>query len=180
MRAESGRRIAALAIMAVAASGASRPHILPQPRADLRTIAAITAGRDNVDRVRALYGPAAYTAATGVQSLCYHVEQDGSYLSVSTFERENRVRTIVLTTLQDVTPGCRDARLAGRHLTAAGGVALGDSIAKVIQALGRPAHRATMPMGDRALEVLDYPVPGGTATCQFEHGRLIIVGVELE
>jgi hypothetical protein len=37
-----------------------------------------------------------------------------------------------------------------------------------------------MRIGGHDLLVLDYPVSGGRATCQFEHNKLVTIGVELD
>jgi hypothetical protein len=115
-----------------------------------------------------------------VQSLCYYVEQDHSYLSVSTFERESRIRSVSLTTFADVSPGCRDARIGGRHLSASGGVALGDPMAKVVGALGRPVETRKLRIGGRDLVQTDYRMTGGNATCMFEQDKLVLISVQLE
>src|SRR5215472_6673141 len=62
------------------------------------TIAAVTAGVDDLDKVRSLYGNGAETSVQDIRGLCYYVEQDRAYLSVSSFEHENRVRSVTLTT----------------------------------------------------------------------------------
>jgi hypothetical protein len=144
------------------------------------TIAAITVGQDRLDRPRSLYGPGAQTTVADVQSLCYYVEQDHSYLSVSTFERESRVRSISLTTFANAAPGCRDAIVKGRHLTASGGVALGDPMAKVMGALGRPAETQKLRIGEHDLVQTDYRVAGGRTTCMFEEDKLVLISVELD
>ncbi len=152
----------------------------PQPQGFGRVIAAITVGQDRLAKVRSLYGPGALTTVGDVQSLCYYVEQDQAYLSVSTFERESRVRSVTLTTFANVTPGCRDARISGKHITASRGIALGDPMAKVIDALGQPSDTGKLPIGGHDLLYADYAIPGGRATCQFEHDKLILISVELD
>ena len=156
------------------------PVASQQPKEFGKTIAAITVGQDRLDRVRSLYGAGAQTAVAAVQSLCYYIEQDQSYLSVSTFERDSRVRSVSLTTFTNVTPGCRDARIKGKHLVAVRGVALGDPMAKVVGALGKPTETGKLPMGEHELTYADYPIVGGRATCQFEHDKLVMIGVELD
>jgi hypothetical protein len=130
--------------------------------------------------VRSLYGPGAQTTVGDVQSLCYYVAQDHSYLSVSTFERESLIRSVSLTTFADVSPGCRDARIEGRHLTASGGVALGDLMIKVVGALGQPLETRKLRIGGRDLVQTDYRVARGNVTCMFEQDKLVLIGVELE
>ena len=80
------------------------------------TIAALTAGVDSLDKARSLYGKGAETTVQGIRSLCYYVEQDRGYLSVASFERENRIRSITLTTFANVAPGCQSARIVGKPL----------------------------------------------------------------
>src|SRR5215472_1069829 len=67
-------------------------------------VAGVSAGVDTFDEVRLLYGKGAETTVQDIHSLCYYVEQDRSYLSVSSFERENRIRSIALTTFADIAP----------------------------------------------------------------------------
>jgi hypothetical protein len=168
-----------VSIMAVLICG-SLVVAAPQPRGFGRTIAAITVGQDRLANVRSLYGPGALATVGDVQSLCYYVEQDQAYFSVSTFEGESRVRSIALTTFTNVTPSCRNARITGKHLTASHGIALGDSIAKVLDALGQPTERGKVPIGERNVSYANYAVPGGRATCWFEHDRLILISIELD
>jgi len=167
------------AVMAAGIAGSSAA-VSSQPRTFGRTIAGITVGRDRLDRVRALYGPGAQTTVTDVQSLCYYVKRDHSYLSVSTFERESRIRSVSLTTFANVAPGCQDATIEGRHLTASAGVALGDPMARVLSALGRPAETGKLRIGADDVVQADYRVAGGKATCMFEHDRLVLIAVELD
>ena len=101
------------------------------------TIAAVTAGVDDLDKVRSLYGNGAETSVQDIRGLCYYVEQDRAYLSVSSFEHENRVQSVTLTTFADVAPRCRAATITGKHLTALHGIGLGDSMAEV-QIKSRP------------------------------------------
>lgn len=143
-------------------------------------IGAIHVGSDRIDKVTSLYGPGAPASGGGVQSLCYFVEQDGTYLSVSTFEGNRRIQNVVLTRLDAVPPGCRSARIAGRHLTALGGIAIGDSENAVRRALGTPAKSGTVRVGDHDVKYDDYDIPRGRATCQFDAGKLILVGLELQ
>lgn len=152
----------------------------PEPQVFGRTIAGITAGQDRLATVRSLYGPGALSTVGDVQALCYFVEQDQAYLSVSTFERDTRVRSITLTTFPDVTPGCRESKITGKHLTASSGVGLGDAMGKVIRAFGPPSQTGKLPITGHDLSYADYRIAGGRATCQFEHDRLVMVGVELE
>jgi hypothetical protein len=114
-----------------------RPLILgaEQDTALKPTIAAVTAGVDELDKVRSLYGNGAETTVQDIRGLCYYVEQDRAYLSVSSFEHQNRIRSVTLTTFADVTPACRAARITGKHLTALHGIGLGDSMAEVKNAL---------------------------------------------
>ena len=181
LRVGGGSRLAGLIVTTLAVGVcALSPLASPQSREFGRTIAAITVGQDRLDRVRSLYGSGAQTTVTGVQSLCYYVEQDQSYLSVSTFERESRVRSVMLTTFTYATPGCQDARITARHLTASRGIALGDPMSKIIDALGQPAETGTVRIGEHDLLVLDYLVSGGRVTCQFEHNKLVTIGVEFD
>jgi hypothetical protein len=145
-----------------------------------RTVASITVGQDNLDRVRSLYGSGAETTVDGVRSLCYHFAQNQAYLSVSTFERQVRVRSITLTTIADVTPGCRDANVSGKHLTGPGGIQLGDTMQTVTAAIGRPSKTGKLHMGSHELQYADYAIVGGHATCQFESDKLILIGVALD
>jgi hypothetical protein len=174
-------RFAALIVAVVSVAIGGLPAVATsQSRQFGGTIAAITVGKDRLNRVRSLYGPGAQTTVADVQSLCYYVEQDHSYLSVSTFERESRVRSISLTTFANATVGCRDARIEGRHLTASGGVALGDPMAKVVASLGRPAEIRKLRIGEQDLVQTDYRVAGGRATCMFEQDKLVLISVELD
>lgn len=177
-------RVARFSILIIAlvlvGIGGSPALVFSQSRQFDGTIAAITVGRDRLDRARSLYGSGAPATVGGVQSLCYYVEQDHSYLSISTFERESRIRSISLTTFADVSPGCRDTRIGGRHLTASGGVALGDPMAKVVGALGRPMETRKIRIGGRDLVQLDYRLASGNGTCLFEQDKLVLISVELE
>lgn len=153
--------------------------VLAQVTAIKPVIGAIEAGSDRLDKVTSLYGPGAPSSGGGVQSLCYFVEQDGAYLSVSTFEGDRRIQSIVLTRLAAVPPGCRNARITGRHLTALGGIAVGDPESSVRRVLGAPSKSGTVRIGDHDVKYDDYEIPRGRATCQFDAGKLILVGVEL-
>lgn len=170
--AAAGALLLLLALLPVAATA--------QTQGFGRIVAGITVGQDRLAKVQSLYGPGALTKVGDVRSLCYYVEQNHSYLSVSTFERETRVRSVALTTFTNVAPGCRDARITGKHLTASHGVALGDSKATVIHALGVPSQTGKVPLNGRDLSYANYTIPGGKATCYFEHGKLILIGLELD
>ena len=144
------------------------------------TIAGITAGQDDLDKVRALYGAGAPTKTSDVQSLCYHFEADQAYLSVSTFAGQSRVRSITITTFAAVPPGCQDARVPGQHLTGPSGVHLGDGMQTVLAALGQPADRGQIQIDHRTIEYVSYTLSRGTGTCQFEGGKLILAGLQLQ
>jgi hypothetical protein len=77
-------------------------------------VAELTTGVDSLEKARSLYGNGAETTVQDIHSWCYYVEQDRGYLSVSSFEHENRIRSIALTTFTDVAPGCQRARIVGR------------------------------------------------------------------
>ena len=124
-------------------------------------IAALTAAIDSLDKASSLYGRGAETTIQDIRSLCYYVEQDRSYLSVASFEHENRIRSIALTTFANVAPGCQSARIVGRHLTALGGISLGDSTSKITGALGSPVGQGKVQMGNHELFHIDYRVAGG-------------------
>lgn len=143
------------------------------------TIAAVTAGVDTLDKVRAIYGKGAETDLQNIRSLCYYVEQDRAYLSVSSFEHENRIRNITLTTFADVAPGCQASRIIGKHLTAVRGVSLHDSIAKVRSLLGTPSGQGKMQMANHELTYTDYGATGGQLTCQYEKDELVLIAVEV-
>jgi hypothetical protein len=151
-----------------------------QPQRFGRTVAGITVGQDNVAKVRSLYGPGAENTTDHILTLCYHFVEDDAYLSVSTFEQQNRVRSITLTTLADVTPGCHDASVKGKSPSGPSSVRLGDSMQKVIAAIGKPLNTGKLQAGDRELEYADYAIAGGHATCQFKGGKLIIISIELD
>jgi len=142
------------------------------------TIAAVTAGVDDLDKVRSLYGNGAETSVQDIRGLCYYVEQDRAYLSVSSFEHENRVRSVTLTTFADIAPRCRAATITGKHLTALHGIGLGDSMAKVQSALGAPSGGGKMQMANHELVYADYSVAGGQLTCQYEREHLVLIAVE--
>jgi hypothetical protein len=181
MKSGTVSRFSALIVAMMSVSiGGSPALVSSQSRQFGGTIAAITIGQDRLDRARSLYGPGAQTTVADVQSLCYYVEQDHSYLSVSTFEHESRVRSVSLTTFANATPGCQEARIEGRHLTASTGVALGDPMAKVVGALGRPAETRKLRIGDHDLVQTDYGVAGGRATCMFEEDKLVLISVDLD
>ena len=135
-------------------------------------------GIDTLDKVRSLYGNGAATNVQDIRSLCYYVEQDRAYLSVSSFEHETRIRSIALTTFQDVAPGCQGARIAGKHLTAMAGISLGDSTAKVSSILGAPSGRGKAQMANHELVYTDYSLVGGQLTCQYEEDKLVLIAVE--
>jgi len=143
------------------------------------TISALTAGVDSLDKARSLYGKGAETTVQDIRSLCYYVEQDRGYLSVASFEHENRIRSIALTTFANVAPGCQSARIVGKHLTALGGIGLGDSTAKITGALGSPAGHGKVQMGNHELFYTDYHVAGGQLSCQFEADKLVLIEVEV-
>lgn len=168
------RPLATLLLVLSSVVSAAQRHAPVEP-----TIAAVTAGADTLDKVRSLYGNGAEANIHDVRTLCYYVEQGGAYLSVSSFEHSNRIRNITLTTLADIAPGCQAARIAGRHLTAVGGIGLGDSMDKVASLLGTPSDRGKMQMSNHKLTYTDYGVAGGQLTCQFEDGKLVLIAVEI-
>ena len=143
------------------------------------TIATLTAGLDSLDKVNALYGKGAETTVQDIHSLCYYVEQDQAYLSIASFEQENRIRRIVFTTFANVAPGCSSARIIGKHLTALGGISLGDSTAKITSALGSPVGNGKVKMGDHDLFSTDYRIAGGQLGCEFENDKLVLIAVEV-
>ena len=143
-------------------------------------IAAIEVGSDRIDKVTSLYGPGAASSGGGVQAVCYFVEQDGTYLSVSTFEGNGLIQSVVLTRFAAVPPGCRNARIAGRHLTAFRGIAIGDPESSVRRVLGVPSKSGTVRLGDHDVKYLDFEIPHGRATCQFDAGKLMLVGIEAQ
>jgi hypothetical protein len=167
------RRIGALLLVLNPLISAAQQHTRLEP-----TIAAVTAGVDTLDKVRSLYGNGAETNVQDIRSLCYYVEQDRAYLSVSTFEHETRIRSIALTTFQDVAPGCHGARIAGKHLTALAGISLGDPRAKVTTVLGAPSGRGKLQMANHELVSTDYSLAGGQLTCQYEEDKLVLLAVE--
>ena len=139
----------------------------------------ITVGGDTIAKVRSLYGPGTENTTDQILTLCYHFT-DGGYLSVSTFEQQLTVRSITLTTLPDVAPGCHDPTVGRTSPSGPDGVQLGYSVQKVISAIGKPLKIGNLQAGDRELEYADYPITGGHAVCQFEHGKLIMIAVELD
>jgi hypothetical protein len=141
-------------------------------------IAGITAGQDRLAKVQSLYGPGALSKVGDIQSLCYYVESDHAYLSVATFEGDTRVQSITLTTITAAEPGCGNARITGKHLTAAHGITLGDSLANVIGAFGQPSQSGKLPINGQDVSYADYKISNGRATCQFEHGKLILVRIQ--
>jgi hypothetical protein len=167
------RCCATLLLVLSALISAAQQHARLEP-----TIAAVTAGVDTLDKVRSLYGNGAETNVQDVRSLCYYVEQDRAYLSVSSFEHENRIRSIALTTFPDVAPGCQGARIAGKRLTAQVSISLGDSTAKVTTVLGAPSSRGKMQMANHELVDADYRVVGGQLTFQYEEDKLVLIAVE--
>jgi hypothetical protein len=142
-------------------------------------IAGVTAGIDTLDKVRALYGKGAETTVQDINSLCYYVEEDRGYLSVSSFEGENRIRSIALTTFADVAPGCQNAKIVGKHLTALDSISLGDSTTKINRVLGSPAGNGKVQMANHHLFYTDYRVSGGQLSCQFENDKLVLIAVEV-
>ena len=142
------------------------------------TIATLTAGIDSLEKVSSLYGKGAETVQD-IHSLCYYVEQDQAYLSIASVEHENRIRSIALTTFANVAPSCPSARIVGKHLTALGGISLGDSTAKITSAFGSPAGNGKVQMGNHELFYTDYRIAGGQLTCQFENDKLVLIAVEV-
>jgi len=178
--AHSDGRLAGVIALAVSI-GVGVPPVASQALGQFsKTFAAITVGQDRLDRVRALYGPGAQAELAEVKSLCYWVEQDQSYLSVSTFARESRIRSVSLTTFANATPGCQGAKIKSKHLEAFPGVSLGDPIAAVVGVLGQPLGTGTQRVGEHDLTYADYFIAGGRATCQFEHDRLVLISIELD
>jgi hypothetical protein len=143
------------------------------------TIATLTAGVDSLDKVNELYGKGAETTMQDIHSLCYYVEQDQAYLLIASFEQENRIRRIVFTTFANVAPGCSSARIIGKHLTALGGISLGDSMAKITSALGSPVGNGRVKTGDHELFSTDYRIAGGQLSCEFENDKLVLIAVEV-
>src|SRR6185312_4315769 len=171
----------ALVFMATSASLSSLLALPLSPPSQFgREIAGITVGQDHLDRVRSLYGPGAETTIDNVKSLCYYVEQDHSYLSVSAFEKETRVRSISITTIQDVTPGCRDAKVKGKHVKPFAGVALGDSMTAVGEKIGQPVTSQKTQINGHDGLFNSYRLAGGHATCIFAEGKLVLVGIALD
>lgn len=158
----------------------SQNRAFPQSRQFGRTIASLTVGRDDLTRARSLYGPGAEATLDDVQSLCYYVEQDDSYLSISTYERRPQIRSISLTKFPDLATGCRSAKITGKHLTATAGVALGDRMPAVLAALGTPGDTYQLQLGKHSVVQADYRVVGGKATCMFEQSKLVLIAIELE
>lgn len=157
---------------------ASTVILAAQQRGLEPTIASVTAGQDSVDKVRSLYGKGAEQTVGDVRSLCYYVQNDQSYFSVSSFEHENRVRQISLTTFANVAPGCTDAKITGKHLTALAGISLGDSVAKVTRALGRPSGVGKLPMPNHKIVYNEYKIGRASLTLQYEHDKLVLVAVD--
>lgn len=141
-------------------------------------IAGLTVGVDNLDRARALYGNGGESTIQDIHSLCYYVEQDRGYLSVASFERENRIRSVALSTFANVAPGCQSARIVGKHLTALDNISLGSSTAKVMGLLGSPAGKGKVQMGNHKIFYTDYGVASGQLTCQFEDDKLVLIEAE--
>jgi hypothetical protein len=48
---------------------------------------------------------------------------------------------------------------------------------KSVGALGKPEGTGNLRMGEHELMYADYPVAGGRATCQFEHDKLVVIGL---
>jgi hypothetical protein len=134
---------------------------------------------DSLDKVRALYGKGAETTVRDIHTVCYYVEQDRAYLSIASFEQENRIRSIAFTTFGNVALGCGGARIIGKHLTALGGISLGDSTAKITSALGSPAGNGKVKIGDHELFSTDYRIAGGQLSCEFENDKLVSITVQV-
>jgi hypothetical protein len=181
MKTELAPSVALSRILLVSTLLVGNPVLSPaQQAAQLHpTIATLTAGVDSLDKVSALYGKGAETTVQDIHSLCYYVEQDQAYLSIASFEQENRIRRIAFTTFANVAPGCRSARIIGKHLTALGGISLGDSTAKITSALGSPVGNGKVMMGDHALFSTDYRIAGGQLSCEFENDKLVLIAVEV-
>lgn len=154
-------------------------HCTAQTRAFGRTVAEITVGRDTLDSVRALYGPGAQTNVQNVRTLCYYVESDQTYLTVSTFQSQNRVSTVSITTFTAVMPGCRDAKVTGKHVTGPAGVRLGESMQAVFDALGKPSDTGKIKIGIHQMAYSNYAIAGGLGTCQFEGDKLVLLAIQL-
>src|SRR5262247_3510770 len=182
MKTELAPTVALSQMLLVSILLVGNPVLSPaQQAAQLRpTIATLIAGVDSLDKVSALYGKGAETTVQDIHSLCYYVEQDQAYLSIASFEQENRIRRIVFTTFANVSPGCRSARIIGKHLTAlGGGISLGDSTAKITSALGSPVGNGKVKMGDHELFSTDYRIAGGQLSCEFENDKLVLIAVEV-
>jgi hypothetical protein len=172
--------LTALILATISGVIANPPNLVfSQSRRFGRTIAGITVGQDNLDKVRSLYGPGAENIVTNVRTLCYHFEQERAYLSAGTFEGQNRIRSVLLTTFSSVDPGCHDTKVSGKHLlTGPDGIQLGDSMQRVTAAVGTPSKTGKLPVGPRKLLYGEYALAGGHATCQFESDKLILIDVE--
>lgn len=157
----------------------SPAHSAAQQAAELRpAIATLTAGVESLDKVRALYGRGADTTVQDIHSLYYYVEQIRGCLSVASFEHQDPIRSITITAFAGVAPGCQGARIAGSHLTAAGGIGSGDLMPKVTVVLGAPASHGNARTGNRDLFYSDYRVAGGQWSRWFQNGNLVLTAVE--
>ncbi len=141
-------------------------------------IASIIAGHDTLDQARWLYGKGSEQRIQNVRSLCYYIEQDQAYLSITSFEHEDRVRQIALTTFADVAPGCHNARITGKHLTALHRISLRDSMAKVTAALGPASTIGKLPKPNHEIVYTDYKIGAALLTFQYEHDKLVLVAVD--
>jgi len=172
-------RTAVSGLFAICLLSASALISVAQHRAPLEpAIASITTGRDTLDKVRSLYGQSVVRIAGDVRTLCYYVEADRAYLSVSSLQHEARVRQISLTTLADVAPGCQAAKVNGKHLTLLRGLVLGDSMGKVVAVLGPPSRTGKMPMPNHELVYTDYKIGAALLTLQYERDKLILAAVD--
>ena len=167
------RRFAILLVLGALISSAQQ-HARLDPN-----IAGVVAGVDTLDKVSSLYGRGTETNVQGFRGLCYYVEQDRAYLSLSSFEHESRIRGIALTTLANVAPGCQSAKIVGKHMIALGGISLGDSTQKVTSVIGAPSGRGTMQMANHQLVYTDYSLAGGQLTCQYEEDKLVLIALEV-
>jgi len=180
MKTELASRVALSRILLVSTLVGTPVPSPAQQAAQLHpTLATLTAGVDSLDKVSALYGKGAETTVQDIHSLCYYVEEDQAYLSIASFEHENRIRSIALTTFANIAPSCRSARIIGKHLTALGGISLGYSLSKITSALGSSVGHGNVKMGDHELVSTDYRIAGGQLSCEFENDKLVLIAVEV-
>ncbi len=114
-----------------------------------RTIAEITAGQNNLDRARSLYGPGAEKTTSIMFGACAitsnrskpifrHQHSSGRIESEALCSQDSRVPT----------PGCHDAKVSGKHLlTGPSGIKLGDMMEDVLQLLDEGWLRVATEIG---------------------------------